>query len=435
VKLPASFGSGLHVALIAVWNAVYFYCAFLAPEPSFGFDQWRHLGSPALGAVAFLVPVSVVLLPGDYWERLRRLLSPATGILEGWKARLALAVLCGGLFLLLRNGFVNGDGAGFVRTFGQGRSCFIYDEMWTSFLTFRAWRLLTGLTGMSVQGFYALWSSFFGAVFVFVLASTARILTAGRRLPFVLLVMSGGFMQLFFGDLEDYAAVNSILLAFYASAALYLRGRWTLLAPAVLLALAASFHLLSGWLLPAALFLGWTALKRRRAGELAAATILGLFVIVSTVVYMDSQGYYMIQFLNSHSLEQTVNFLHVTPDRAYWGQVFNLLFLLFPAWGLLGLLAITGRIGTGPVDRLLSISTLSLLSMAVLWHAGLGPYCDWNLYAAAAVPASLLCWRSLLDAGVPRGRRIALAAGFTSALHSACWIVSNHFFEMSWGGF
>jgi hypothetical protein len=241
-------------------------------------------------------------------------------------------------------------------------------------------------------------------------------------------------MQLFFGDLEDYAAVNAILLAFYMSAVLYLRGRWTLLAPAVLLALAATFHLLAGWLLPAALYLGWTALRRGRAGELAAATVLGLFVIVSTVVYMDSQGYYMIQFLNSHSLEQSINFLHVTPDRAYWGQVFNLLFLLFPAWGLLGLLALSGRTGTGPVERLLSISTLSLLAMAMLWHAGLGPYCDWNLYAAAAVPASLLCWRSLLGSGIPGAQRIALAAGLTSALHSACWIVSNHFFEMSWSG-
>ena len=76
----------------------------------------------------------------------------------------------------------------------------------------------------------------------------------------------------------------------------------------------------------------------------------------------------------------------------------------------------------------LGLAASLLLILIYVWNAMLRVYNDWNLFAAAAVPLSLLFAYNFLRAeGLKHKMQIYLGILLASALPSYAWIAANHF--------
>jgi hypothetical protein len=104
----------------------------------------------------------------------------------------------------------------------------------------------------------------------------------------------------------------------------------------------------------------------------------------------------------------------------------NLAFLLVPAWVLVPLLLLRKRSWWDPTATHLLIGALGMLVLVLGWRAALGVYNDWNLFAPAALPVSLLAWRALRAEELASRRSPMRLLGWLFFLHSYAWVVLNH---------
>jgi hypothetical protein len=122
------------------------------------------------------------------------------------------------------------------------------------------------------------------------------------------------------------------------------------------------------------------------------------------------------------------------PSWSYFLGLANLSFLLFPAWILIFPLLIKKRIRTDNLNLHLIIATSGMAVFFLGWRATLGVYEDWNLYAATALPVSLLVWRNLYRTALEERNHSFLIPAWLFILNSYSWIVSNHFYVGGSGG-
>jgi hypothetical protein len=116
-----------------------------------------------------------------------------------------------------------------------------------------------------------------------------------------------------------------------------------------------------------------------------------------------------------------------TPSLEYYWQIANLAFLLVPSWVILLPLIAYRRIPLDPVNVQLVVASAGMTALVIGWKAQLGVYNDWNLFAMAAVPISLLVWRNVFQvAGASRvpWPIVAMVALFFA--HSYSWVIGNH---------
>lgn len=136
----------------------------------------------------------------------------------------------------------------------------------------------------------ALVSCLLGAVFVFVAWGLAKTIAHGSSQPnhavvFLLTatVLTQGYMQLFFGYVENYTFYAVALTTYLGLALAYLQNRIPLVAPLLAMILTLSFHLSAGALLPSALFLIGYALisptRRTRALRDLALTLVAAIAL------------------------------------------------------------------------------------------------------------------------------------------------------------
>lgn len=356
--------------LITSMSLAYFYFAFLAPSPSFGFNQLSHLGSPFLGALAASLPIVLLFMPERIWARISGCLIRLERSMERFAGshpgRILIALAAFAAFFLSRNGFINGDGVNCITyTFPECGGSITFDEMLTSVSIYRLWIVLDGAFGISARDTFGIWSSAFGAASVWLILSASGILFRRNVIPFVVLFMCGGFTQLYFGDVEAYTAVSFFVLAYCLAAVNFLEGRWTLVVPAILFSLAMCFHLLVGWLAPTLLFLFILAARSGRWVHIFTSVLLMAFEIFASIVIVGLCGIYLWQARGlTHTAYAGTYLLALNQPSAYWGQMFNLLFLLFPSWGIIGLLAVFRRIVPDRVNIFLCLALGSLLLLA-----------------------------------------------------------------------
>jgi hypothetical protein len=248
---------------------------------------------------------------------------------------------------------------------------------------------------------------------------------------FCLLVASGGFMQLFFGEIEIYTLVNTILLIYIYCAYRFLDGRTRLVSPAIAMAIAMSFHLLAGWLLPSLLVLGGYSLKTRPVREFWIAvgaffaTLIVVVVLVKVLYGLPFSDLYYGTHALGHGGTDEGHFFGTSSD--YYVEIFNLVFLLFPGIPVLLALLLLRRVRWEPFNVFLGVMGACTLIFVLSWRALLGVYNDWNLFAVVGLVLSVFCWRVCLQDQhiVNRPRLLALMA-VTFSLHTYSWIVFNH---------
>ena len=401
----------------------------------FGFDQLRPLGWAAL-----VLPVLVGVTLRLPWHRLLTPVDRVLCALEGLRPRtrvllgLAVGAYSFVWFLGLRNQFINPDGGAFSAKFHADvpvrGATVTHDEMLELFVHSRFWHYTSRAFGWSVEYSYQFLSAAAGGMFVVLLLYFSRLTMGDRRwVVLVLGVVSTGFMQLFFGDVENYTLVTLLIFAYFLAGHLHLEGRVSLVVPSAVLAVAITFHLLAAFLLLSLAYLYVLSLRRRRLWSVVAAAVTLVVIPAAVVVYFHHNGLPFGVIRTSNAFGQAGKLQRfAAPDAVYHGQITSLVFLLFPPVLCFVPLIAFRRIALTPLNVFLALAALVYLVYVFTWRADLGVYNDWNLYAPAALPLAILFWRNFaLARELANKAAIGVALILTSAVHSYAWIIRNHF--------
>ena len=292
--------------------------------------------------------------------------------------------------------------------------------------------------GLDAESSVALLSSLAGSVCVVVLWSLSARLgrTGPARLVSFALPLSAGASQLFFGHVENYTLVTLAMLLFFREGLAVTAGEGSFVRAGLLAALAVTTHPLAVFLiapLVALPFLRPQPVTPRDIARFAAAMLPGILYFL---VF-----YALCRILGAPPLEVGVNSfggagrVFMDPARVFgakhlWDVMQNYL-LTLPAGAVVVLLQRFREKPAEGRDRtalLLAIAALSFLILALFLHGTLRRRRDWDLFAPASLPVSLLAARLLarwLD-----GRRASLGLGVFLVLFSLAvcgpWIASNY---------
>jgi hypothetical protein len=404
----------------------------------FGFNQLRHSAAIVIIGWYFLTILAISLYrrkPAGFikiYEWLK-LISRQRNFLWMLLISLGSAVI----FFLLRSEYLNVDGSFFAEKFARDVPAFgahvTHDEMWELYLHSRFWLYTQHFFGWTVEFSYQVVSSLAGGIFIFFLLLYSQQLLTYRRTAFCILMLSGAYMQLFFGDIENYTLTTVLILIYYLSAILYVKEKIPISVPSGLLAVAMTFHLLAGFLLPSLAFLFLIALKRKQYAQMMVGSAAFLLIILLTLWFFNQHNlplrdlyYRSFAFGYGGEVRTLVRF-----SWNYLVERINLLSLLFPAFLILIPLTVYRRIRLEPFNLFLLSGAASMMLLFFIWESAIGIYDDWNLFANSAIILSILAWSNLLQAQLKYKTEILITLFSISALHTYSWILSNHFLYAS----
>jgi hypothetical protein len=368
----------------------------------------------------------------------------AAGVAVGWinprlpVSRHLTATLIAGaswpIFFLLRTNVLNQDGNMLTpklqRDVPLVGAHLSHDELLELFLHSKVWDYTHRWWGWSVVFSYQVVSCTAGALFIYALVRLSRRLAPERSWLLIVGMLSGAYMQLFFGDVENYTVTASLVALYVLAACRFLAREVRLWVPASVLAIAICFHLEAGWLLPSALYLA--LVSRARTGDLRESLLgaaAGGGIIALIFVSFHFYGLPLWRFFSTHAghaLRGDGVFAIGMPVSYYADQV-RLLLWLCPAVAMLVPLAISLRSSKDEVTRFLAVGAVSMLVFQAVWKALNGVFDDWNLYAIGGTVVALFIWRYVAAAASTVAMRIAAASLVAiGSLHTYAWIIANH---------
>lgn len=406
----------------------------LVRDANFGFNQlkaWRFRDF-ALVCFAFVLilffsrPLRVHI--GRFFDWLE---------VKPWRVELFIvffAITMTVVFFTFSTNYLNKDGRSLQRKFERDVPALgahvTHDEMWELYFHSRFWFYTQQAFGWDVRFSYRVISSLMGGIFVYALSKYTRQRFDRRWFMLTLLILSGGYIQLFFGDVENYTMTAALIFLYLWSADGYIRGKISLIIPSFVLAVALTFHLLSGFFLPSLAYLYFLAIQRRQFRSAIFGFVPSVLVVVLTLFFFSQNGLPLSNlWTNSFASGQGGRYSEylVTPSLDYYSQIINLLFLLVPALIFIIPLLLFKRIKPTEANIHLLIATAGALLLTFGWKAQLGVYNDWNLFTVTALPVSLLVWSNFdTIENADFKTEIALLSGFVFSLHSLTWILSNH---------
>lgn len=424
--------------ILAAFAVAYVVAGFLLPVvlgidlDLFGLDRLRAFG-PFVPLVLAFIAMAWLGLQGLDLSR------PAAGLRAAVAQRPRTAAVLGGLAMIglgwiLRTHYYSGDAQGFWMYFEYfvPRQGFYmrHDEIWEFVLHSKAWQYGNRWFGWGVIEAYQVVNCLASGLVVGLLALVAREYAPTRPVWFVALFVTGGWVQLYFGDPENYTMTSLWLLLYFVMSARHIKGRVPLVAPAAVLAMAMTFHMLAGFLLPALGWLGLRALRDRRFAELRQAVLVFVFIIFITFFLFHFLGIpvnYAVKKAYIGGFGGQYDKLFVAPSWAYHSQILQLMLLLCPCLLLLVPLALHRRITWDGISVHLAISGAGMLFFILFWHSIVGILSDWALYSAFALPVSLLIWRAFVEGPGAQARlRYGPAFLVIFGTHTVSWILGNH---------
>lgn len=368
------------------------------------------------------------------------------------------------LFLIFKSNFINQDGKDLCyKIFYEvvpAQGYFVtLDEIGEHYIHSKFWYITNKLFNWSTVLSYQVLSSVAGAFFIFFLLLFSEKNFPGKSINFFIAVISGAFMQMFFGDVENYSMVSALIIIYLYSSYLYLESKKSVIVPSGMLALAICFHLLAGWLIPGLLYLYYLSFKRKHFKEMIIGIFIFAMIIICILIFIHLQGaplkklfyrsgfyQYGIYALNCEFTNkignQSNNIIEIflsfayniirffnRDTFAYYLDIFNLLYLIFPAVPLLIPLILYKKIPLSAFNIFMAISSIFMLAYMLLWKARLGVYNDWNLFAPCAIPFSIFCWYNFFR--ISQNELSCKMKFFylyvsLSIIHTYSWIISNH---------
>ena len=442
----------VHIGVLLSVALTYYLAAF--SRPSIG-NYWGFATLDRFGQWRTIALFAVIALSVTSYRQYHRTVAAGTAAIQAFVRRTpaiipATAILGALIFFSLRNEFVNSDGIMLRWTVPlhatQTGGAVNFDEMWESYLHGWFWYGTNRLFGWSVRLSYQVASSVAGGLFLIWAWSYARRLLPQMALPFVLLLLSGGYMQLFFGDVEHYTLVGVVIAAYYLVSLRFLQGAQHLAVPSAVLSLAMTFHLLAGFLLLSLAYLYAVALRKRLYAQIGPGILAFLSVFFLTMFLLGKpfdeiyQGRWgasaareavragVAYLTGATAVQQSGRWAWFAFDAYHWEQ-YNLLAQMFPANVLVVLLFAARRITMDPINLHLMAACLGMAIFQFSYKALLPVGYDWNLYANAAIPLAILVWRNLLNAqDLHYKAELILAWFLLSSAHSYSWIIANHQF-------
>jgi hypothetical protein len=382
-----------------------------------GFDRWAALHptwSWLFLALTLLMGLTAVLRPTESG----RVTSALGRMINLLPVRLAAAAASVAIFWFASTKRLNIDGFMFEQKFREDvprlGAHITHDEILELYVHSRLWDFTHTTWGWSVAQTYRAASCLAGGVVVYLALEFVRRFEVPRR-PLVLVgFFAGGWVLIFFGDVENYTLVNA----------------WVFWPAAVLLAVAVVFHSEAAVFGPSLLVLGFVALRSGRMRDVAVGAMLFVAVVAATLWWFDSHGLPIHRlFTDSHLSAQGGDLArYVAPlDGQYLWMQAQLLFLLAPGLALLPALVIARRWQPEKQTLFLGTAVAGVLALHFLYRAQLGAYDDWNLFAVVAQPVALLVFGTLAATPSSRTRTAWLAAFLAlAATHSAAWVIENH---------
>ena len=238
-------------------------------------------------------------------------------------------------------------------------------------------------------------------------------------------------MQIFFGDVENYTLTAVFILLYFYFSFTYIRGKQHIMLPSSILAIAVTFHLLAGFLLPSLVFLYWLESKKRHYRKMWAG-IAGFVLIIGLTLLFFHFHHLPIRnlFLQSHAFGHGGYILRMLakPSAHYYLKIFNLLFLLVPALILIVPLFLFSLIKWNNFNIFMAIACVFMMGYIFVWEATLGVYNDWNMFANVSIPFSIFTGYNVLKSKRMKNKtKILVSLVLLFIIHSYTWIISNHF--------
>ena len=262
---------------------------------------------------------------------------------------------------------------------------------------------------------YAVLSILAGVVVLLGAAWSAKVLYRQNadRILFFLTVITGGYMLLFFGYVENYSIfVASVVLYCLVGLAIINRSvpRWVALP---LLVLSVFLHVFGMVLVPSAIYL--LSFDTRIGKRLSALSTTWKCMSIGALVLGAGA---VFAYLYTTSYFFRFSFVPVLADRfttegytlfspKHLADLFNFLILLFPGLLLLAVLLIKSagqRIFKQPRYRYLLVLLISTVAAVSVFDPRLGMPRDWDLLSFAGVPLVLLFGSLGLDPAMKKER-------------------------------
>ncbi|MHC1783042.1 MAG: hypothetical protein AB9891_09855 [Anaerolineaceae bacterium] len=401
----------------------------------FGFNQLRWLPTWTSGIWLMLTGLcmwAVYRFP----QKLSSALTSASEYFYARKRNLLLSSLAFAVIaFLFRSQLINDDTLHFMNWMphqaAHGITHVRFDEMLESNLHFEAFRLTKWLWGWDVQFTYSVLSCLAGFFFFYVLLLLCRRLAGNLALALFAFLISGGFMQLFFGDKENYTLAMTFLLVYFYFSHRYLSDEAPLTTPAFFLAVAMVFHLETAYLLPTLFYLTIVELNRRKYVTAGAAWIIIASLFSLTMLYFVFRGAsWEVLRDTSWGLGRGGNLLFniVFPTGFMVYARLNMMILIFPGIVLLLPAVLAGGFKWDHTSGFFLIAGLVGLFFSWVWLSTIGYYSDWNLFSMPMFSAVMLLGICLFRTS-PFPFRNSIVVGMTmiSFLASYTWIIHNHF--------
>lgn len=450
--------SGAALALVAVLAEI--AGATFLRERWWSVHAWGFLPRPAfaLGLAAFAAGLLAAWRARGPLDRALVATLGAAPPLPAWAGRALAAVVAGLVFWLFREGHTMlGDGNALVRNVPAGQD-FHVDEPLTLWLH-RFFHVTTGplFTGRPTaevaHATIGLSSALCGALFVPIAWALAGDLARGtaaasdgaggdgnstpratQALVFAALV-SQGYVQLYFGYVENYTFLAAALAAYALAALRALAGRAPLVLPAAILVLALALHLSAAVAVPSFLFLLAHRLLDSRARAAALrdlALAAGLYAATHALLARIGHGYdwtAMLLALGRRTTDSTTSYGFHPPTFEQFLQQQALIGPL--GIFLLGLAAVAAlRLRLWRDGRSLFLAALAPGYLAASFIAGdsnLGVARNWDLLAPAGFVFTLVALGFAARAPWEGAalRRWLFVLALASLFHTVPWVALN----------
>jgi hypothetical protein len=307
----------------------------------------------------------------------------------------------------------------------------VHDEMLELCVHSLFWSTLNELGNFSVGLSYQILSASSGLVFMLLLFKYAKENINSNQLLFLVLVSSGGFIQLFFGDVENYSITASIVMWYFLVASRVFKGRSSAITAAVILGLAMCFHLEAGFLVPSLAYLLVKSSSEEKPclHRFFPIMLIPFVLVLLCMLILNWLGILPLEnlWLYSHASAHGGNIASIIPPLTvpYYLEILNLLILLFPSFLLIPFAIATVKLDR--IDGFFITATGFLMLLPLAWRASLGVLNDWNLFAILAIPGSILVWSLLVQKADNRKYKYMLITLLAfSMLNTFSWVVKNH---------
>ncbi|MDE3259242.1 MAG: tetratricopeptide repeat protein [Gemmatimonadota bacterium] len=434
VRQPATVAAaflGLHV-LLAYWR----------PNPFWGADLLYYYPD-SLRAVFILLAI-LVLVP-FVRVRIHALFAAIPAALWGkgvrtWIVRTLFILLALVGFIALQSArHLLGDGYLYLRELDAGMT----ERVDRAPLTFALIRFLHDAGAAlwrTAENTYRVYSYASGLLYLVLAFATAGALGRNGREKSVVFafLLTAGYVQLFFGYVENYAFYMPASLLFLLAGLRSLEGRAPLYVPALVLGLLVPFHFLFVLFAPSLLILGYCGYRRRETSMPRWKNVVDKLAAVCSAPLAAVLVLWIAGFDFSAFLERTGGKHHILPLFADSGfhvpyrivsvshllDFVNLQILSAPAAAMAVFLFGGKDFRHHPF--LLSAAAVPLFFTCIA-NPEIGAFRDWDILALPALPLTLWAAAALLERRRQdeRSRRSVSVICAAAALHTLLWIGLN----------